>query len=195
MAEGSMSVAVFAGLVSAVTVVAALSLLGAVGLVLSSARRKQVAAPVAVVIPEAGDRSTADEPFTPYPWETLNQRDRPRPSAVQRFAPPPLPPEDRPTTPIEDGAVPVRRHRSVSPPPDRRAAEPQRFFEEEEGEEYGLSTFDPLLRRGTPTPDWAEEEGSTEIFSAHNTTDGGFVFAEFEEVPTRVGSPTPGNRS
>jgi hypothetical protein len=133
MGGASLSLAVFAALVAAITVVASMTVIGAVGLLLYSAIKQ-------------------DE--------------------EEEFAPPvPLMPGSRP----HDLQQPIDARRLLG------------FFDEEES---SLSRFDPARRDPAPfnevpfgTPEWTEEEGATEIFSAHN---GGelseFAFAEEEEI-------------
>lgn len=225
MLDGSMNVAVFAGLVAAIAVVAAMSLLGAVALMLSASRRnsaKEAKAQEGPAPPVAHGRTVAQvhagyatggSGYVSTPSQDTIAPRRPAPERIpadrrreelQAYAPPgwghetSSDPQDRPTTPSERSpSAPIRRPTLREPPsPTVRARAPsaEQFFEEEEGEEYGVSTFDPLLRRGAPTPDWAEEEGSTEIFSAHSTPEAEFAFAEFEEIPTRLGTAPPGQR-
>jgi hypothetical protein len=194
MGDGAMSVAVFSALVAAVTVIAAMSLLGAVALMYSSSRRQGAPRRYSLDPHEGhGAGLSYDTQDSHDTQDTLDTRDRHWAPPVRRD--PPSDPADRPTTPMDEDAAPTRLFRphvlTTGPQGPQRPGPPQQgFFAEEEGEEYGLSTFDPVLRRAVgPLADWADEDGSTEIFSAHIVTDAEYAFADFEDSPTRLGAP------
>jgi hypothetical protein len=140
----SMSLAVFAALVAAITVVASMTVIAAVGLLFYSSVRDE------------GD--------------------------AQAFEPALSPIYD-----AEEGGITVRE----GPLPLNEVIDARRlvgFFDEEES---SLANFDPSRsdnRRydaAFGTPEWTEEEGATEIFSAHEGGESEAAFAEFEE-PTHL---------
>lgn len=131
----SLSLAVFAALVAAITVVASMTVIGAVGLLLYSAIKQD----------------EEEEMFSP----TLS--------------------------------LPPTRGLDVHQPIDARRL--LGFFDEEES---SLARFDPSRTDSQfevpfGTPEWTEEEGATEIFSAHNAGElSEFAFAETEEEVSRL---------
>lgn len=133
----SLSLAVFAALVAAITVVASMTVIGAVGLLLYSAIKQD-----------------EEEEFVP--------------------------------------ALSLAPARSADPHQPIDARRLLGFFDEEES---SLARFDPSRREATPynevpfgTPEWTEEEGATEIFSAHNAGElSEFAFAEADEEASRLG--------
>lgn len=141
----SMSLAVFAALVAAITVVASMTVIAAVGLLFYSGREEEPQSP-----PPAGLQSLA---------------------------------------PIYDGDGSVTVREDPLPLDVIDARRLVGFFDEEDS---SLSRFDPSAPGRTPsyeaafgTPEWTEEEGATEIFSAHEGEAEG-AFADFEEQPTHA---------
>jgi hypothetical protein len=150
----SLSLAVFAALVAAITVVASMTVVAAVGLLFYSSVRGEEGAAV-----EQG-------------YESL--------------------------TPIYDATEHGVTFRE-GPLPLNESIDARRlvgFFDEEDS---SLSHFDPTQasaqgRRPMPpadpvygSPEWTEEEGATEIFSAHEPEESAAAFADFEnEEPTRL---------
>jgi hypothetical protein len=74
------------------------------------------------------------------------------------------------------------------------------FFDEEES---SLSSFDPLARGAAAdgqnqfdaaygTPEWTEEEGATEIFSANSADEAEAAFADFDEKATPLAADRSG---
>ena len=136
----SLSLAVFAALVAAITVVASMTVIGAVGLLLYSAMKQ-------------------------------DEEDELAPT----LAPP--------MHPLE---LQVQQQYQQQPIDARRLLG---FFDEEESSlaQFDPSRTDPQFEVPFGTPEWTEEEGATEIFSAHNAGElSEFAFAETEEEQNRL---------
>lgn len=189
----------FAALVAAITVVAAMFLLGTVALALTISRRRRAEAD-----PAEQDGHADIGEFTA---DTLNPAAR---AATARAAAtelerhwastttprrPSSPPSDYRSPSMTNEAQPRQRMASVPPHASRRIPTPvpprpdpaaSGFFAQDD-ENEGISAFDPALRRPVLENDWTEDEGSTEIFSAHNITDAAMAFVDFDDGPTRLG--------
>jgi hypothetical protein len=163
----SMSLAIFAALVAAITVVASMTVIGAVGLLFYSAAKQE-----------------QEELLIP-----------PNLSGVRHQMPTHLPPPPQSTTYQGQQRLNMIDARHLVG-----------YFEEDE--ESSLAHFNasqkplpspqlPPMQRETPnqenpafgTPEWTEEEGATEIFSA-NTPGDLSDFGLVEEEPTRIAATT-----
>ncbi|MEQ1566537.1 MAG: hypothetical protein ABMA64_12920 [Myxococcota bacterium] len=146
----SLSLAVFAALVAAITVVASMTVVAAVGLLFYNSVRGEA--------PEA-----EPEPMLSY--------QPPLRSELSRLT--------EPTRALGDAPEPlgdlIDARRLIG------------FFDEEES---SLASFDPSRMRQFDaqfgTPEWTEEEGATEIFSAHNE-EMEAAFADFDRGNTPAG--------
>ncbi|MEZ4239194.1 MAG: hypothetical protein R3F59_24175 [Myxococcota bacterium] len=189
-----MSVAMFAALVAAVTVVAAMTVVGALALLYYGAGQEedhadeltqlnvpgsrtyegQVASSLGEMLPTDVHAVMAEatlEQSGLYPADSVTHIHTPR------IAPMPPPVEDQESS-LNRDLAPFRpaasgwasRYSAASAPAAPRGA-PSRFARAVPGDAaYG-------------TPEWTEEEGATEIFSAHNFGDlSEFAFVD-EEVP------------
>lgn len=155
----SMSLAIFAALVAAITVIASMTILGAVGMLFYSASKQQNLREDPTL---DGEITGALPSLTPAHHSFQGQQ---RMNMIDaRHLVGYLDDEEEPSLARFDEAR--RRHNSSPMPPTQREA----FHQEEPA--YG-------------SPDWTEEEGATEIFSANNQgelSDFGLI----EEEPTRV---------
>jgi hypothetical protein len=194
----------FAALVAAITVVAAMLVLGTVALALTVSRRRR---PEADPAEHEGHADIGE-----FTADTLNPSAR---AATARAAATELerhwasttaprrstsaPPDYRPATSAHsttnEASQPRQRMASAPPSASRRFPTPvpprpdpasSGFFAQDD-ENEGISAFDPALRRPMLENDWTEDEGSTEIFSAHNITDAAMAFVDFDDGPTRLG--------
>jgi hypothetical protein len=163
----SMSLAIFAALVAAITVVASMTVIGAVGLLFYSAAKQE-----------------QEELLIP-----------PNLSGMRNQMPMHLPPPQSSTFQGQQRLNMIDARHLVG------------YFEEDE--ESSLAHFNasqkslgspalPPMQRETPnqdgnaaygTPEWTEEEGATEIFSANNAGDLS-DFGLIEEEPTRIAATT-----
>lgn len=137
----SLSLAVFAALVAAITVVASMTVIGAVGLLLYSAIKQD-----------------EEDELMPV-----------------------LPPH------LQQNPRPLDLHMLQQQPIDARRL--LGFFDEEESSlaRFDPSRTDPQFEVPFGQPEWTEEEGATEIFSAHNAGElSEFAFAETEEEQNRL---------
>ena len=129
----SLSLAVFAALIAAITVVASMTVVGAVGLLLYSAIKQD----------------EEEEGFAPLLTLSGNSEG----SAHQ----------------------PIDARRLLG------------FFDEEESSLARFDPSDPQFEVPFGTPEWTEEEGATEIFSAHNAGElAEFVFQDNEDEATKL---------